>query len=153
MNVPNKGSIRNNSDGTTIEPDSLFDSVVEQDSLETSKVAETSTKTNDGGGSSDDGKGANGGKSSQFLPFAHIGTNWSNEHAVKQQINTTVDTNDHNCSNNTTNQFIQFESTNQTNAFVDVQTNHSSLINNQTTENKYHDIPGIIHTHIHTTIQ
>lgn len=143
VNVTNKGPIRNNSDGITIEADD--NDTIEQDSLETSKVA-MSIETNDGGGSGD-GKAANGGKSSQFLPFAHIGTNWSNEYGATQQINTALN-DDHNCNssssnNNTTNPFIEIESTNQTNAFVDVQTNHSSIINNQTSENNYHDIPGI----------
>lgn len=155
-------SNRNNSDGIegddnndTIEQDSLFDTAVEQDSLETSKVA-MSIETNDGndfGGGGGDGSGIDanggiGGRSSQFLPFAHIGTNWSNDNNTAAQINTD---DDHNCSNNTTNQFIEIESTNQTNAF-DVQTNRSSIITEQTSENNFHDLPGIYTIIIHPSI-
>lgn len=170
FNATNNGPNRNNSDGITegddndtIEQDSLFDTAVEQDSLETGKVT-VSIETNaaaaggDGGGGSSGGGNSNsstsnGARPSQFLPFAHIGTNWSNETAAAQQISTTVD-DDRNCSNKTTNPFIEIESTNQTNAFVDVQTNHSSIINKQTSENEYQVIPGInrhTHTHTHTS--
>lgn len=160
FNATNNGPNRNNSDGITegddndtIEQDSLFDTAVEQDSLETGKVA-VAIETNAGGSGRGSGDGntnsntGNGVKPSQFLPFAHIGTNWSNEAAAAQQISTVND--DRNCSNKTTNQFIEIESTNPTNAFVDVQTNQSSIINKQTSENEYQVIPGI-YKHIHIT--
>lgn len=150
FNAANKGSIRNNGNGNKGDDSDT----IEQDSLETNKVS-TFTGTNDGkghvkgngdgsGGGEGDGDQSSGHKLSQFLPFAHIGKNWSNE-CVAAQNNTDEN---RNCSNNITNPFIEIESANQTNAFdaFDVQTNQCSLITNnqQSSENEYQDLPGTI---------
>lgn len=109
----NKGSNRIN-DNDDNEGES-FDTV-EQDSLETTKA--DAIKTGDG--------------ATQFLPFAHIGTSWSNECAA--QISTAQ-------FNSNTNQNVEIESTNQTNE-IDVQTNNS-ITTKQSIEHDFQDLPGI----------
>lgn len=90
---------------------------VEQDSLETAKIVSTQIGSSDG--------------ATQFLPFAHIGTSWSNECAAQ---NSTAQL------NSNTNQKVEIESTNQTNE-TDVQTNNS-ITTKQTIEHDFEDLPG-----------
>lgn len=108
----NEGSNRINDDDN--EGD-LFDTV-EQDSLETTKIVSTKIG-NDG--------------ATQFLPFAHIGTSWSNECAAQNRIAQF---------NSNTNQNVEIESTNQTNE-TDVLTNNS-ITTKQTIEHDFQDLPG-----------
>lgn len=121
----NKGSNRNNDNNTEGE---LFD-MVEQDSLETTKIESNK---------------ANNGENTQFLPFAHIGTCWSNGRAASQLNIQPI-----NSSN--TNQTVENTTTNQTNAFAD-QTNNS-INTKQSIEFDFQDIPGILKCCKQTTKQ
>lgn len=92
------------------------DDAIEQDSLEPSKIEATTVK---GAGSVGVGVGSG---ATQFLPFAHIGTKWSNERTA--QINT-IDT--------ITNQIVEIKQTNE----IAGQSTNTSL-----TENEFDILPG-----------
>lgn len=99
--------------------DDLFDTV-EQDSLETTKI--DINYTNEG--------------STQFLPFAQIGTNWSSSSQECAAQNSTCEFN-----NSSTNQnVVENESFNTTN---ELQTN-STISTNQSIDHDFRDLPGIL---------
>lgn len=98
-----------------------FDTV-EQDSLETTKI--DANKTNE--------------VTKQFLPFAQIGTQWSQDCAAQQQ-NSTCE-----FSSSTNQNVVENESINTTN---ELQTN-SIISTNQSIDHDFRDLPGIfIHTY------
>lgn len=99
--------------------DDPFDTV-EQDSLETTKI--DTNHTNEG--------------STQFFPFAQIGTNWSSQECAAQ--NSTCEFN-----NSSTNQnVVENESINTIN---ELQTN-STISTNQSIDHDSRDLPGILNS-------
>lgn len=109
FNAMDKNAIRNNDD---LEGELL--DTVELDSLETTKI--------------DTIKSVGG--AAQFLPFAHIGTSWSNECATQNSTSQL---------NSSTNQNVEIETSNQTN---DLETNNN-ITTKQSNEYDSQDLPGI----------
>lgn len=140
FNAANNGTIRNNSDGIKHDDNETIEQENVKSVPDKTEIGRNRGGGNGGSGSgSDDGHRNNDGKSSQFLPFAHIGTNWSNDGGAKTHIGTDDDRKFD--SNYTTNQFRELDTTNQTNNF-DVHTNQSSLITKQTSETEFQMLPG-----------
>lgn len=94
----------------------LFDTL-EQDSLEISKIDANKIKDE---------------RSTQFLPFAKIGTEWSNNFAAQNSTNE---------QNSDTNHNVAIETTNTINEFT-LQTN-SKINTNQMIDEEFRDLPGI----------